>query len=54
MPGDPNPAFFWKSRYHPHEHFRKNPNIELFTKDRELVVKEVKSWKMKSIYKPAE
>lgn len=39
---------------YPHKHFRKNPNIGLFTKDRDLVVKEVKTWKMKSIYQPAE
>jgi beta-fructofuranosidase len=39
---------------YPHEHFRDNPNISLFTEDSDLVVKEIKTWKMKSIYKPAE
>jgi beta-fructofuranosidase len=39
---------------YPHKHFRDNPNISLFTKDSDLVVKEMKTWKMKSIYKPAE
>jgi len=34
-----------------HEHIREHPNISLFTKDRDLKVKEVKAWKMKSIYK---
>ena len=35
---------------YPHEHFREDPNISLFTKDSDLIVKKVKSWKMKSIY----
>jgi len=34
-----------------YEDIREHPNISLFTKDRELKVKEVKAWKMKSIYK---
>jgi sucrose-6-phosphate hydrolase SacC (GH32 family) len=34
-----------------HDHIRKNPNINLFTKDMDLNVKEIKAWKMKSIYK---
>ena len=38
----------------PHKHFRENPNISLFTKDRDVVVKEVKTWKMKSIYQAAD
>jgi sucrose-6-phosphate hydrolase SacC (GH32 family) len=33
-----------------HEHIRDNPNISLFTRDLDLVVKELKAWKMKSIY----
>ena len=33
-----------------HEYIRENPNISLFTKDADLVVEEVKAWKMKSIY----
>jgi beta-fructofuranosidase len=37
-----------------HRHFPENPNVSLFTKDSDLVVKQVKSWKMKSIYVPAE
>jgi sucrose-6-phosphate hydrolase SacC (GH32 family) len=36
---------------HIHDHIRSNPNISIFTRDGELVVKEVKAWKMKSIYK---
>ena len=38
---------------YPHGHIRENPNISLFTKDSDLVVKEVKTWKMKSIYQYA-
>jgi sucrose-6-phosphate hydrolase SacC (GH32 family) len=34
-----------------HDHIRENPNISLFTKDMDLVVDEIKAWKMKSIYK---
>jgi beta-fructofuranosidase len=34
-----------------HDHIRKNPNITLFTKDTDLNVKELKAWRMKSIYK---
>jgi len=34
-----------------HKHIRENPNISIFTKDADLVVDEVKAWKMKSIYK---
>ncbi len=33
-----------------HEQIRKNPNITLFTEDADLKVKEIKAWKMKSIY----
>jgi len=33
-----------------HDKIRENPNISLFTHDRELVVKEMKAWKMKSTY----
>ena len=33
-----------------HDEIRKDANISLFTDDRELVVKEVKAWKMKSTY----
>jgi len=29
---------------------RKNPNIKIFTKDKDLFVKEIHAWKMKSIY----
>ena len=36
---------------HIHNHIRANPNISIFTSDNELVVKEVKTWKMKSIWK---
>jgi sucrose-6-phosphate hydrolase SacC (GH32 family) len=32
-----------------HESIRKNPNIKIFTKDKELFVKEIQAWKMKSI-----
>ena len=39
---------------YPHRYYRDNPNIRLFTKDSDLVVKETKAWKMKSIYTPAE
>jgi hypothetical protein len=34
-----------------HEHIRQNPNISIFTKDKDLQVAELKAWKMKSIYK---
>ena len=34
-----------------HNHIRPNPNIAIFTRDSELVVNEVKAWKMKSIWK---
>jgi beta-fructofuranosidase len=34
-----------------HNHIRSNPNISIFTRDSELVVSEVKAWKMKSIWK---
>ena len=34
-----------------HEHIREYPNISLFTKDAAVKVKEVRAWKMKSIYK---
>ncbi len=34
-----------------HNHIRPNPNITIFTRDSELVVSEVKAWKMKSIWK---
>ncbi|MDX1699266.1 MAG: glycoside hydrolase family 32 protein, partial [Melioribacteraceae bacterium] len=30
---------------------RKNPNIQIYTNDVDLLIKEIKSWKMKSIYK---
>ncbi len=33
-----------------HASIRKNPNIKIFTKDKDLVVKEIHAWKMKSIY----
>jgi len=33
-----------------HNHIRKNPNVTIFTKDGDLRVKEIKAWKMKSIY----
>jgi sucrose-6-phosphate hydrolase SacC (GH32 family) len=33
-----------------HEHIREHPNISLFTNDAAVEVKEVKAWKMKSIY----
>jgi len=34
-----------------HEHIRKNPNITIYTGDKDLQVEEIKSWRMKSIYK---
>ena len=34
-----------------HEHIRQNPNISIFTKDKDLQLAELKAWKMKSIYK---
>ncbi len=37
-----------------HKYVRDNPNISLFTKDRDLTVKKLAFWKMKSIYTPAE
>ena len=33
-----------------HKHIQKNPNISLFTCDTDLVVRELKVWKMKSIH----
>jgi hypothetical protein len=33
-----------------HVYIRENPNISLFTKDSDLEVREIKSWKMKTIY----
>ena len=33
-----------------HPSIRKNPNIKIFTKDKDLVVKEIHAWKMKSIH----
>ncbi len=33
-----------------HRHIRKNPNISLFAKGGDVLVKEVKTWKMKTIY----
>jgi sucrose-6-phosphate hydrolase SacC (GH32 family) len=33
-----------------HDSIRKNPNIKIFTKDKDLFVKEIHAWKMKSIY----
>jgi sucrose-6-phosphate hydrolase SacC (GH32 family) len=36
---------------HIHNHIRSNPNIRIFTRDSELMVSEVKVWKMKSIWK---
>jgi len=33
-----------------HKHIRENPNISLFTRDKDVVVKEVKAWKIMSIY----
>ena len=36
---------------YPHAHIRENPNLSFFTEDHDLVVKEVKSWKMNSIYR---
>jgi beta-fructofuranosidase len=33
-----------------HASIRKNPNIKIFTKDKDLFVKEILAWKMKSIY----
>ena len=33
-----------------HASIRKNPNIKIFTKDKDLFVKEIHTWKMKSIY----
>lgn len=35
-----------------HEHLRPEPRISVFTNEDKLVVKELKVWKMKSIYKP--
>ena len=32
------------------EHIRENPNITLFTKDKDLKIKQINAWKMKSIY----
>ena len=34
-----------------HEHIRQNPNISIFTGDKDLHLAELKAWKMKSIYK---
>jgi beta-fructofuranosidase len=34
-----------------HKHIRENPNISLFSKNTDLVVTEMRAWKMKSIYK---
>ncbi|MGB5848512.1 MAG: GH32 C-terminal domain-containing protein, partial [Ignavibacteriaceae bacterium] len=33
-----------------HASIRKNPNIKIFTKDKDLFVKEIHAWNMKSIY----
>jgi beta-fructofuranosidase len=33
-----------------HKTIRKNPNIKIFTKDKDLFVNEIHAWKMKSIY----
>ena len=33
-----------------HASIRKNPNIKIFTKDKDLFVKEIHAWEMKSIY----
>jgi sucrose-6-phosphate hydrolase SacC (GH32 family) len=33
-----------------HSHIRKNPNISIFSNDIDLIVEEIKAWKMKSIY----
>ena len=33
-----------------HVSIRKNPNIKIFTKDEDLVIKEMHAWKIKSIY----
>ena len=32
------------------EYLRKHPNISIFTKDKDLTIKEIQAWKMKSIY----
>ena len=37
--------------YASHEKVRKDPNIRLFTRDKDLKIKSIKAWKMKSIYK---
>jgi sucrose-6-phosphate hydrolase SacC (GH32 family) len=34
-----------------YEYLREDPNISIFTKDDELTIREIKAWKMKSIYK---
>ena len=34
-----------------HEHIRENPNISIFTGDKDLQVPKLKAWKMKSIYR---
>jgi sucrose-6-phosphate hydrolase SacC (GH32 family) len=34
-----------------HDYIRSNPNISIFTNDGDIMVKEIKAWKMKSIYK---
>jgi sucrose-6-phosphate hydrolase SacC (GH32 family) len=36
---------------HIHDHIRSKPDISIFTRDSELIVNEVKIWKMKSIWK---
>ena len=35
-----------------HKHIRENPNIRLFAKGGDAVIKSIKAWKMKSIYQP--
>jgi beta-fructofuranosidase len=34
-----------------HEHIRKDPNVTIFTHDKDLLVTEIRAWKMRSIYK---
>ena len=33
-----------------HDHIRKDPNVIIFTKNKDLSIKEINAWKMKSIY----
>ena len=35
---------------YPHKHIRENPNISLFARGGDLVVREIKTWKMKPIF----